>query len=710
MKNLRTYYGRIKLKLRIIIADASKEVQYSVQNIPTEYFIVALVAMVAYMVGYLWFPATPGNSEEYFIGWFGWSDQRLYLEAAKAIAHWSLSPATYVYPLGYPLLAAPFIKWLPRHPFFVPNLFFSIGIVLAFYASCRKLLTRIESIVLTFFLIILSGFTSTQAIAGGLIWFNSLIVPWNIIPVFFAAYIVTWLLVFGTTNFRKLWVASFAIALAFFARPSDAIFLGILYLAGLVDLKSLRKKLQGILILILPSLFVLVALLISKWVVFHSVISPYDVVVSEQGFNLNDLLFKFYITFFDGMPLYGYKELMLLPQMPWLLLCIPGVFLLTKNTNGKAWFLILAVAICLVIYISFNAQTPSNTFNYYGYRYFTWVFPWLGLGSYLTITRAYTSIGKWETIIAILVPVIFVLIIGWEEKVVATISASDRQSLVNLSQSYDPITKRFISEVSLSEPTSADGLKLVFSIVPTKNMRVAGDWQSFSLIIDGREQIFIHDYNLYQSDNNVYISFRNPINKIGQFQKAIIQYDNTAWPELDKIFVLRKEFKPFKFVEKISAPLGLFPIEWNISDDQTYNWGNIITMGVNGNSDPYKFTGWSDDELGYTWSEGHNALLGFKTQPVSSDLKMQLVAAGLVTPNLVQPVEIKVNGNHLTKLNLSNTRQSYDIDIPARYLRKDGILLIKFIFPNATSPFVLGINQDKRILAMAVYSLILDHE
>ena len=227
--------------IRKLVVSSAKPT-FWIYRIPQDYYVVALFAILAYFIGYLSYAATPGNVEAYFMGWFGWSDQGMYLKSAEAIAHGKLSAETYVYPLGYPLLAVPFLKWLPRHPFLIPNLFFAVGIVLAFYASCGKLVTKIESATLTLFLIILSAFTFTKAIPGGLIWSNALIVPWNLIPVFFAAYLTIWLLIFNVADFRKLWIVSFAIALAFFCRPPDVLFLGVLYLAGLTDLKSLKGK------------------------------------------------------------------------------------------------------------------------------------------------------------------------------------------------------------------------------------------------------------------------------------------------------------------------------------------------------------------------------------------------------------------------------------------------------------------------------------
>ena len=241
---------------------------------------------------------------------------------------------------------------------------------------------------------------------------------------------------------------------------------------------------------------------------------------------------------------------MLLPQMPWLLLSIPGIALLARYTNAKSWFLMGAIAICLVFYISFNAQAPSNTFNFHGYRYFMWVFPYLGLCAYLTLTRAWAGLGIRKTLAGISAGILFALVVGWTEDVVATVSATKKQNVGDVVQLFEPDARRFSSEVSLSEPTSADGMQLVFSKSPSINMQTSSEWQNFSLTIDGKKQLIYRDYNLYQSDNVVYVSFRNPINHTGQFQKALFQYQMTDYPVLDKVIVLKKEFKLFSFLRE----------------------------------------------------------------------------------------------------------------------------------------------------------------
>jgi len=674
-----------------------------VHDIPRDYYLIVLLAVVAYFIAYVSNPYAPGNSEQSSIGWFSWYDQGRYLDSAKAIATWSLSPESYIYPLGYPLLAVPFLRVLPRHPFLIPNLFFSVGIVVAFYASCCKVVTRVESAALTLFLVVLSANTQTKAIVGGLIWSDSLTIPWNLIPVFFAAYVAIWLLIFDTADFRKLWIVSLAIAVAFFSRPPDVLFLGLLYLGGLTDLKSLKEKTQGAMILIFPCCLVLATTLVSKWAIFHSLLSPYDIGVSTIGFSLSDLPFKFYVVFFDGSPIYGYKELLLLPQMPWLLICVPGIIVLAKLTNTKSWFLMASIGVCLTFYVSMNGQAAAQTFNYHGYRYFVWVFPYLGLCAYLTLTRSFAALGKWKTAMGIAGGLV-TLVIGWNETVVATILPATNQRVGQVSQLYEADARKFSSEITLSTPTSADGIRIMFSKGPSINMQVAKEWQNFTLIVDGKKQTLFHDYSLYQSGNVVYVAFRNAINRTGQFQQAAFQYDKTDDALLDSVVIVKKKFESFAFISRM-LPSGVLPSEWYVPTP--YEWGTVISMGAGGNAGPYRITGWSDDEVGYTWSEGHHAVLGFRTSPVTSDLTMNLDAVGLDSP-IRQSVKITVNGRPLKRITLPSGRQNYGIDIPFECLRSDGLLMIQFDFPNATTPLELGMNQDKRVLSMAVFKLALN--
>src|SRR6266567_5398273 len=133
--------------------------------------LLAAFTTLLYVICFLNFPSTP---DARWAGWFGWYDQSEYLRTARDLAAFKLTSS--VYPLGYPLMGALFMWILPVHPFFIPNLFFTVGTTLLFYSIARTLLTRLESFALTVVGIFLPRY----------LWQWTLIVPWNSIPVIFA--------------------------------------------------------------------------------------------------------------------------------------------------------------------------------------------------------------------------------------------------------------------------------------------------------------------------------------------------------------------------------------------------------------------------------------------------------------------------------------------------------------------------------------------
>ena len=65
-----------------------------------KYFISIFLALIviAYFFGYFSCPFTPGNNQQFPLGWWGWFDQGKYLLASNAIANLDFSPANHFYP------------------------------------------------------------------------------------------------------------------------------------------------------------------------------------------------------------------------------------------------------------------------------------------------------------------------------------------------------------------------------------------------------------------------------------------------------------------------------------------------------------------------------------------------------------------------------------------------------------------------------------
>jgi len=134
--------------------------------------------------------------------------------------------------------------------------------------------------------------------------------------------------------------------------------------------------------------------------------------------------------------------------------------------------------------------------------------------------------------------------------------------------------------------------------------------------------------------------------------------------------------------------------------------GTSIQFNAGGNSDRYRVSGWSQTEKEWTWSEGKSAQLAL---PIPSDpgaLTLIIKLGALISRPAVphQTVEVFANGQKIADWEVADTAD-FSARIPAEVTKKGGILNIELRVPNATSPKVLGLGDDSRILGVRVYSV-----
>lgn len=677
---------------------------------PRDVLWVALATMFWYFLSYIIHPVAPGNNEQYLGGWNIWHDQSLYLKSAQALARLSQPQEVYVYPLGYPAIIAPFVRFLPRHAFLLPNLFFAIGIAICFYSACKAYVSKAEAFSLTVFFIFASALASNKFIHGRLVWENAIIVPWNLIPVFFAAYLTSYLIIFQQTTSLKLVCASTAIGIAFFCRPPDALFLFVIYAASLVDLKTLRERVWALVILAIPTGIFAIITLISKLIVYGTWYSRYDLVVRDVGFSFHNILYKLYLVFADGMPIHLYGDLMLIPLMPWILLIIPGLLLLVRYTTKKVYFLMAAILLCVVIYVSFNGMAPTNVYSHHGYRYFAWFFPWLGLFAYLTVTRSVQVLG-WRWVLATTLPIIaIVLATGWTETVVNSTGAdadSVQQADMRHSQNYSTTERKFLITIDLADKKLVEGVRIFFLTPPSYDFQNSFNWEKLQVLADGQLLKLYQHYNLFQHGNTVIIAGRNPFSSEGGIKQLKIIFNATDQPEIEEVMLLQSRFQLFAFARVMLQRFGLASTNQLIRYSP-YRFGEVIDFGKQGKSNRYKLSGWSGIEKEFTWAIGNRSQLGLRVPPSREPLELRMEMIGLVLPPKIsyQTVQVSVNGKEIGEIKVSK-RDIYTIKIPAEAIQEDGNLTIVFKLPNATTPKSLGINMDPRQLSVAVFNITL---
>jgi hypothetical protein len=138
-----------------------------------------------------------------------------------------------------------------------------------------------------------------------------------------------------------------------------------------------------------------------------------------------------------------------------------------------------------------------------------------------------------------------------------------------------------------------------------------------------------------------------------------------------------------------------------------YRFGTLLTFGTGGNGDAYEAEGWSTPEVGHTWSDHPQANLSFQIQPSNQPLQLRMKLTGLVkAPTLpFQPVEVLANDTKIAEWNVGPEGTDYATIIPGDLVRGGRTLKIALKIPKATSPKLLGIGDDNRLVGVAISEL-----
>src|SRR6478736_207312 len=197
---------------------------------------VVLLALVAglYTWAYQHHPLNPGSvAVAQRAGWWSWSDQYKYLQSAEALAAGKIAPDTYHYPLGYPALGAPFVRWLPVHPFFVPDLLLVLATAACWWRLVRRWLPATAA------LLVAIVFLDTHRDLIEL----TMVVPWNTLVTQFCL-VAGVSVVLAPPGRRVVWWLAALAALAWWVRPVDALCLAPLLVCAMLRLPTWTDRLR----------------------------------------------------------------------------------------------------------------------------------------------------------------------------------------------------------------------------------------------------------------------------------------------------------------------------------------------------------------------------------------------------------------------------------------------------------------------------------
>src|SRR6202521_2211089 len=366
-------------------------------------FMVLFLAglTILYLLAYLGHPVLPGNDPSAPIGWWGWWDQGQYLKCTAALSQGQLTPDTYWYPLGYPLIGALFYHWAPQHAFLIPNLAFVLGSTFLFYKISRRLVSPLEAI-----LLILTFIGSYLGLLQ-----MTLVEPWNTTPTLFLAYLIIFLVGFRQPSARRLLAAFVCVGLIFVCRPVDAFCMADVPAIAILGVPRWRTRMfVGLAGIGIVGAFVLIILYVNH-AVFGTWRTPYDRIHEEMGVGSYSVPSKAFGLLIDGDTIFREPQAALVRHFPWAVLVVPGAVYLLLRYKAQALGILLSVLATYGLYFLYNDFWPSTVYRYHGIHYLLWTIPFMVLATYFSVKEAWKhKLGRWSylSVPLLLFPVFFV--------------------------------------------------------------------------------------------------------------------------------------------------------------------------------------------------------------------------------------------------------------------------------------------------------------
>jgi hypothetical protein len=321
--------------------------------------------------------------------WHGWWDQGQYLRSSIAFAHGNLAPEEHWYPLLYPLLAAPFLPLLPDDPF-LPLDLFCVALTAQSVMRVGLHLGIARRIALPIFLL-------TSFLHPGLRF--AWVEPWTST----LSTALTWwlmakagdLVVARQSEISPGTAARFGAiaALVPLARPADMVI--VLVLGGCVAIGvarqgRLRARLIAAAMAGAAPPIILYGLL--HLAIYGPNATAYMQLSAEIGMRFANLGWKASILLLDPAPWFPGSEA-LLHRMPWLVLGVAGgiIALTARGPDGRRWYLaslLAAITAYLLVLIAYVDLLPTGLWRFNNVHYFKWIFPLLGLTTWLFAREA----------------------------------------------------------------------------------------------------------------------------------------------------------------------------------------------------------------------------------------------------------------------------------------------------------------------------------
>ncbi len=342
----------------------------------------AALLVFSYGVGILHNQSRPGAQALYPLGWWGWFDQGQYLRSLRAFAALDLRPSEHWYPLGYPLLGAPFASALPSEPFLLVDLACLLASFAGFVAFARGCRIGVPGAVGAFLL----GTLGSQSVREN--W----VIPWTTTPACAAIWLFLALCVRHLdaaadepqpARRRRLLLAGLLASLIGLFRPSDLLLPAVAaVLLGAWSLRDRTWRWTDPLLLLLGGLLPLLpyGLLYLRIYGLHP--TAYMVNSRGMGFQFGELPMKTELLLIAPRPWFSSGSGLLM-RLPWMVAGFAGMLLLPclqQRVARRGLTLLTAMMLAyMALFFSYVDLLPSGLWTYKNVHYFKWLLPGFAL-------------------------------------------------------------------------------------------------------------------------------------------------------------------------------------------------------------------------------------------------------------------------------------------------------------------------------------------
>ncbi|MAZ18298.1 MAG: hypothetical protein CL535_18480 [Ahrensia sp.] len=438
------------------------------------------------------------------IGWNGWWDQRKYLESAAALANGDLSPDAHWYPIGYSLLAAPFVLLLPDDPFVFVNVIAFAIYGWAFFRLFQPIIST-QYVILAFLIGLSVPVLLEQPFPQTLFFWRQFAVPWTTVPVAASYLFILYAVskdVSDTGKFTDLFIGS-AAALVVVTKPSDVLPLvpaGIAYFFRRIRSKNKWRigfATAGAIAVLGPALGLTVA-------IHGGLNSPYVVSSGQIGLSFSQLPLRAYSMFLDSRTVWREESSLLILQ-PFLVVTIPLFLLWTFRYPSKSLLIAATCIISIVEYLAYNDFTPQNAVRFQLYHYWVWMLPIWTAGAVAGAASAIRAAEQSQSLLGKLAPIlvaaagsVFLASVRIETLELNNFSVSiNEYSDGSYSYKLNSNSKKHVNLIDIFEASALDKNSL-----PNSNI---------SLYLSGFPGYPFQDYRIISTQSGVRVIFNRPV-------------------------------------------------------------------------------------------------------------------------------------------------------------------------------------------------------